>query len=403
MLSVTQGSSKVTLAYDKANRRTALTLANGVTTSYSYDHSSELTGLTYTLGSTTLGNLSYTYDADGRRNSIGGSYARTGLPAAVSSASYNQDNQLTQWGSTTLTYDLNGNMTNDGTNTYTWNARNQLASINSGTTASFLYDAFNRRQTKTIFGNSTSFLYDRINPVQELSGATVTANLVTGLAVDEIFSRTDSAGARYFVSDALRSTLALTDSTGTAETQYTYEPFGSTTVSGASTGSSYQYTGRENDGTGLYYYRARYYSPSFARFVREDPIRLAGGAANFYQYVFSDPLNFRDPTGKDLGSQNQFSIACSPSALNGFQPAPAYQIQFSTTAFQWLSPPASTVPPPTPGQPIITRPYRGPTYPTAEEVAHELGCMVEHCTASGQELPDAQENEVQVPTPECPL
>jgi YD repeat-containing protein len=146
----------------------------------------------------------------------------------VASASYNADNQLVQWGASSLTYDLNGNLTNDGTSTYTWNARNQLTGINAGTTASFQYDPFNRRMTKTVLGVNTSFLYDGLNPVQELVGATPSANLMTGLAVAEFFSRTDSAGARHFLRDALGSTLASTDSTGAAQTQYTYEPFGNT-------------------------------------------------------------------------------------------------------------------------------------------------------------------------------
>jgi RHS repeat-associated protein len=296
LLSVAQGTSKVAFSYDNANRRILLKLPNGVSTSYSYDNASELTGLTYKLGTTTLGNLTYAYDLDGRRISIGGTYASTGLPTAVASANYNADNQLTQWGSSGLTYDFDGNLTNDSTNSYTWSARNQLASINSGTTGSFQYDAFARRQTKTIEGASTSFLYDRLNPVQELSGTAVTGNLLTGLAVDEIFSRTDSAGARYFLSDPLRSTLALVDSTGTVQTQYTYEPFGNTTVSGTQSSNSYQYTGRENDGVGLYFYRARYYDSVVGRFVSQDPLDLKRGA-NLYAYVGDSPANGTDPFG----------------------------------------------------------------------------------------------------------
>jgi len=296
LTSVAQGTSAVSLSYDNAKRRTSLKLANGVTPSYSYDLASELTGLTYTLGITTLGNLANTYDADGRRTRIGGSYASTGLPAAVASASYNADNQLTQWGSATLTYDLNGNMTSNGTDTYAWNARNQLASINSGALASFVYDAVGRRMNKTVLGASTSFLYDGVNPVQELTGKTVTANLITGLGVDEILNRTDSIGPRYFLSDALRSTLALTDSTGTPQTQYTYEPFGNTAVSGASSTNSYQYTAREDDGIGLYNYPARYYSPTQQRFISEDPVRLRRGI-KLFRYVADSPVDSVDPGG----------------------------------------------------------------------------------------------------------
>ena len=61
--------------------------------------------------------------------------------------------------------------------------------------------------------------------------------------------------------------------------------------------SLYQFTGRENDGTGLYFYRARYYSPTFQRFVSQDPIGFAGGDANLYAYVYNNPANLIDPFG----------------------------------------------------------------------------------------------------------
>ena len=75
-------------------------------------------------------------------------------------------------------------------------------------------------------------------------------------------------------------------------TSYTYEPFGNATSSGTSSTNSFQFTGRENDGTGLDYLRARYYSPTLQRFLSEDPIELAGGDPNLYAYVFNRPLGF---------------------------------------------------------------------------------------------------------------
>jgi YD repeat-containing protein len=81
--------------YDGANRRTSLTLPNGVTTTYSYDSGSQLAGIGYQLGSNTLGNLAYTYDLPGQRANAGGSYATTGLPGTQTSATYNANNQLT--------------------------------------------------------------------------------------------------------------------------------------------------------------------------------------------------------------------------------------------------------------------------------------------------------------------
>jgi RHS repeat-associated protein len=294
---ISQGSTTVSFGYDNINRRTTLTLPNGITTSYSYDNASELIGLTYANGSTTLGNLTYAYDLAGRRINVAGSYAPTNLPLAVSTTAYNADNQLTTWGTANLYYDANGNMTSDGTHSYTWDARNRLSQIDSGTTASFTYDPFKRRTSKTITSTQTGFLYDRGNPVQELSGSAVTANSLMG-GIDEAFQRTDSSGARSFLTDALGSTLGLTDQTGTVQTTYSFDAFGDTTTSGSSTTNSFGYTGRELDGTGLYYYRARYYNPSMGRFLSEDPIGLRGGF-NRYAYVADSPTRYIDPSGMD--------------------------------------------------------------------------------------------------------
>ncbi len=287
---ISQGSSSVSFAYDAAGRRTAVTLPNGVVEEYAYDIASRLTGITYKQGTTTLGNLTYTYDASGNRTQIGGSWARTGLPQTVSSTTYNASNQLTSWGGVPLTYDANGNLANDGTKSYTWDARNRMSSM---TGASFVYDPLGRRITKIVSSVSTSYLYDGQSPVQEGG-----ANLLTGLGVDQYLTRTDSAGARSFLTDALGSTVALTDPAGTVQTQYTYEPFGKTTTTGATSTNSLQYTGRENDETGLYYYRARYYSSALQRFISEDPIEFGGGDYNLYAYVFNNPTNKTDPSGQ---------------------------------------------------------------------------------------------------------
>jgi uncharacterized protein RhaS with RHS repeats len=164
-----------------------------------------------------LGNLNYNYDADGRVISKGGSLGSIVLPANVSGNTFNADNEMTAFNGTTLGYDNNGNLTADATNSYTWDTRNHLTGISGGVNASFVYDALGRRMSKSIAGAATQFLYDRLNPVQELDGASppnITANVLTGLGIDEYFSRTDSSGAMSFLRDALGSTVALTDSTG---------------------------------------------------------------------------------------------------------------------------------------------------------------------------------------------
>jgi RHS repeat-associated protein len=60
--------------------------------------------------------------------------------------------------------------------------------------------------------------------------------------------------------------------------------------------NTYQFTGRVNDGTGLYDYRVRYYSPGYQRFISEDPAGLRGGV-NIYVYAQNDPVEYYDPLG----------------------------------------------------------------------------------------------------------
>jgi len=102
----------------------------------------------------------------------------------------------------------------------------------------------------------------------------------------------------HFLTDTLGNTVATTDATGAAATQYTYEPFGNATSTGPTSSNALQYTGRENDGTGLYFYRTRYYSPRLQRFISQDPIGFAGGDINLYAYIFNSPTNYFDPTGQ---------------------------------------------------------------------------------------------------------
>ena len=174
-----------------------------------------------------------------------------------------------------------------GATTYTWDARNRLVGINGpSASASFAYDALGRRIMKTINGQSTGYHYDGLDIVRE-SGGAGEASYLRSLAIDEAIARTDAAGSATYLADILGSTVALADSSGGPTTAYTYEPFGGTQASGAPSPNPFQFTGRENDGTGLYYYRTRYYDPRTGRFVSEDPIGFLGGDANLYMYVDS--------------------------------------------------------------------------------------------------------------------
>jgi RHS repeat-associated protein len=196
-----------------------------------------------------------------------------------------------------MTYDANGSTLTDGMNTYVWDARNRLASAdNNG--ASFSYDPLGRRVSKTVLSTTTNFLYDGANAVQEF-GSLPTANLLTGGPdgnIDERFQRTSSTETDDYLTDALGSTVELTNASGAVEGQYSYGPYGILSATGSTT-NSYTFTGRESDGLGVDYYRARYYNPTTGRFLSEDPMGFDGSGTNLYAYASENPLSLTDPFG----------------------------------------------------------------------------------------------------------
>ncbi|GJG96678.1 RHS repeat-associated core domain-containing protein [Cupriavidus pauculus] len=295
----TNGSAIQTIAfsYDAADRRTQTTYANGIVASYAYDLASQLASITYKKADGSLiGDLTYAYDANGQRTIMGGSLSRVDPGTPVSNTQFNANNQLVKWNSQTLTYDANGNLISDGTNTYTWDERNQLRGISGALTASFQYDAVGRRTAKTIGSKSTGYLYDGVNFVQEKDGGGAAANLINGPRIDEVYMRQSSAGNHSMLPDAMGSILMSADSTQAIVTNYTYDAYGVTTQTGTNDNSQ-QYTGRENDQTGLYFYRARYYSPQLGRFISADSIGWGSGQTNNYAYVGGNPLSYADPDG----------------------------------------------------------------------------------------------------------
>ncbi len=219
----------------------------------------------------------------------------------------NADNQLTLWGSQGFLYDPNGNMMADGNNAYTWNVRNQLVALtpDGGTANTFVYDAFGRRQKKVVNGTETDFLYDQNgNLAAELTdgGEYFTATDLEGFSPDELVCRY-TAGADgglnqplMAMTDINGSVVGLVGDGGVIQASYAYEPYGAVSESGSDNGNSQQFTGRESDRTGVYYYRARYFMPSTGRFINGDPSGFSGGS-NIYRYADDDPILGADPSG----------------------------------------------------------------------------------------------------------
>jgi RHS repeat-associated protein len=293
---ITKGSQNFQLGYDAADRMTGMTMPNGIAASYSFDTAGRINRILYQKGAQVLKDFQYTLDVADQITQIAGTPAHTFGDNLVSTSAVNQNNQYTTFGSDSLSHDASGNLKTKGQTNYQWDVRDRLIGISgSGVTASFSYDALGRRTIKTVNGVATVFTYDRFGIIQDS-----TSQYLQGLGIDNVLSRTTNSNNEYYVKDHLGSTVALTDQSGNLATQYSYSPYGQVSKTGTSSSNYFTYTGREDDSIGLYYYRARYYSPDLKRFTAEDPIGFGGGQSNLYAYVGGNPISFGDPSGTTI-------------------------------------------------------------------------------------------------------
>lgn len=225
--------------------------------------------------------------------------------------------------------DLNGNRMEDGRFNYTWDALNRLREVREADTgelvATYAYDALGRRTVKVVDGETTRYVYDGMNVIEERNGANaVLRQFVHGQAIDQPLLM-DAAGARsHYLQDALGSVVGLMDDEGRLVEGYLYDAYGTTVVlqpgaagnitwgledliaETSALGNPYGFTGQRLDSeTGLYYYRARYYDAETGLFLGRDPIGMWGDASNLgngYTYVANNALRYTDPTGEQTMS-----------------------------------------------------------------------------------------------------
>lgn len=244
-----------------------------------------------------------------------------------------------RWGPVHLTTKTNALDANERS-TYAWDNRNRLISITQpGQVAGFKYDLFNRRIERSINGQVTRYVYDGAQAVAEIRGSE-RETIATGLALDEVIGRYSQTRSLAYLTDALGSVMAQARDDGTLQSAYAYSPYGETvTTAGDGQNNSIQYTARENDSTGLYYYRARFYDPLLKRFISEDPIGLRGGM-NASEYVGGNPISKKDPRGlqaspEEMGPPsstrsdgNAHGWGCGDSGTDGYVPDNFFSVDF---------------------------------------------------------------------------
>ena len=289
---------------------------------------------------------SYVYDDSGNLSTLkhigAGSFTRTMTTDTTSNRSVQQNDdgpqnpdEVASW------FDDNGNLITlqasaTSNDSLAWGGNNNLQQVtlvsrSRGDNDREIYQYSGsqrvRKQTRTLV-NSDSQLWsvDEVRYLpglelrkswQEKTGSSATPSLTEELHV--IIGQAGRAGirvlhwksgkpdgidnnqVRWSVDDNIGSLSLELDREGQLISREEYYPFGGTAVWAARSEveteyKTVRYSGKERDGTGLYYYGNRYYAPWLCRWVSADPAGEVDGL-NLFRMVRNNPVSLFDPDG----------------------------------------------------------------------------------------------------------
>ncbi|MDD2480725.1 MAG: DNRLRE domain-containing protein, partial [Lutispora sp.] len=314
--------------YDvNGNRSKEINNLIGKRTEYVYDQLNQLLEESYydTLQSQTP-SRKYTYQYD----LMGNILQKAVQGGATATYAYNNANELTHRnGAAVYSYDYNGNLIGSSPWVMTYNAQNQLITVNDGTNdiASYEYNGEGLRIRKVTQAKIERYYYIGGRLTYITNDANTLKYYFTRDTRGKLLHMIDYTAATpktyWYIHDAHDNVIGLADSSGYRVINYEYDAWGNVlNATGTVTlgnglllanENPFRYCGYQFDTeTGWYYLKSRYYAPSIARFLTRDVMLNL----NRYSYAANNPVTNFDPDGfrvmmMDDGGSSRIEIQVS--------------------------------------------------------------------------------------------
>jgi RHS repeat-associated protein len=218
------------------------------------------------------------------------------------------NNQLTTIPGTSISmsYDAAGNLTNDGYQTYTYDATGQQTAA-SGTGLTQSYDGDGLRVKKVESGATTYYLRSSLLGGQVISELGSGGSFQRGYVYlgTQMLAIQKNDQVSWVHQDPITKSQRLTNSSGTVTSIVDLDPWGGETARSSNQAfQPHRFTTYERDANGGDEAMMRRYAGKWHRFAQPDPF---DGSYDFsnpqsfnrYAYVQNDPVNFVDPLGLD--------------------------------------------------------------------------------------------------------